>query len=81
METIPIGKRCHLDQFLFHSTLHNLGIALSDPPLVGWGEVSETLTSVGAGCRRNGGGRLEHIPNNAIGTDGEIRWVRRDYTT
>ena len=81
MENIPIGKRCHLDQFLFHSTLHNVGIALSDPPLVGWGEVSETLTSVGAGCRRNGGGRLEHIPNNAIGTDGEVRWVRRDCTT
>jgi hypothetical protein len=81
METIPAGKRCHLDQFLFHSTLHNLGIALSDPPLVGWGEVSETLTSVGAGCRRNGGGRLEHIPNNSICTDGEVRWVRRYYTT
>lgn len=81
METIPIGKRCHLDQFLFHSTLHTIGLALSDPPLVGWGEVTETLTSVGAGCRRNGGGRLEHIPNNTICIDGEVRWVRRYYTT
>jgi len=57
-EAMSIGKRGHFDQFLFHSTLHNLDIAFSDPPLGGWAEVSETLTSVGSGCRRNGGGWL-----------------------
>ena len=57
------GKRTHFDQFLFHSTLHNVGLALVDPPLAGWAEVSETLTSVGHGQRRVGGGRLEHLPN------------------
>ncbi|KAL3764995.1 hypothetical protein ACHAW5_001845 [Stephanodiscus triporus] len=76
MEAVPRGKRCHLDQFLFHSTLHNIGIALSDPPLAGWGEVSETLSSVGSGCRRNGGGRLEQLPAEVLCD--EIQWVRRD---
>eukprot|EP00957_Ditylum_brightwellii_P182272 13886286-Ditylum_brightwellii.AAC.1 len=28
----------HFDQFLFHSTLHDLGVAFSDPPVVGWAE-------------------------------------------
>jgi len=74
MEEIPMGKRCHFDQFLFHSTLHNIGIAFSDPPLVGWAEVSETLTSVGAGSRRHGGGRLEHLPDDLCN---DIKWVRR----
>ena len=57
------GKRTHFDQFLFHSTLHNVGLALVDPPLAGWAEVTETLTSVGHGQRKVGGGRLEHLPN------------------
>lgn len=55
METVPRGKRCHLDRFLFRSKLHNIGVALSDPPLVGWGEVSGTLSTVGSGCRKNRG--------------------------
>eukprot|EP00584_Thalassiosira_punctigera_P004968 CAMPEP_0172530386 /NCGR_PEP_ID=MMETSP1067-20121228/4134_1 /TAXON_ID=265564 ORGANISM="Thalassiosira punctigera, Strain Tpunct2005C2" /NCGR_SAMPLE_ID=MMETSP1067 /ASSEMBLY_ACC=CAM_ASM_000444 /LENGTH=375 /DNA_ID=CAMNT_0013314579 /DNA_START=145 /DNA_END=1272 /DNA_ORIENTATION=- len=76
MEAVPFGKRCHLDQFLYHSKLHNVGIALSDPPLVGWAEVSETLTSVGSGCRKNGGGRLGQLPQVTVGGDG-IQWVRR----
>ena len=75
MEAIPHGKRCHLDQFLFRSTLHNIGIALSETPLVGWAEVSETLTSVGAGCRRKGRGRLGQLPQ--VISD-EINWVRRN---
>ncbi|KAL3760064.1 hypothetical protein ACHAWU_006612 [Discostella pseudostelligera] len=74
MEHVPYGKRCHLDQFLFKSKLHNIGLGLSEPPLVGWAEVSETLTSVGAGCRRNGGGRLGQLPE--VSSD-EIKWVRR----
>lgn len=78
MDAVPRRKRCHLDQFLFHSTLHNVGLALSDPPLVGWGEVAETLSSVGSGCRRNGGGRLEQIPVTV--PHDEIRWVRRNNT-
>ena len=56
------GKRTHFDQFLFHSTLHNVGLTLVDPPLAGWAEVTETLTSVGPGQRKIGGGRLEHLP-------------------
>jgi hypothetical protein len=73
MEAVPMGKRCHFDQFLFHSTMHNIGVAFSDPPLVGWAEVSETLTSVGSGCRRNGGGRLAQRPGFAV----NIKWVCR----
>jgi len=75
MEALPSGKRCHFDQFLFHSNLHDIGIAFSDPSLAGWAEVSETLTSVGSGCRRNGGGRLGQLSDGACG-DG-IQWVRR----
>ena len=75
MEAIPRGKRCHFDQFIF-SQLNNVDIAFSDPALVGWAEVSETLTSVGAGCRRNGRGRLGHIPT----VSNEIKWVRRAVT-
>ena len=74
MASVPHGKRCHFDHFLFHSTLQNLEIAVSDPPLVGWAEVSETLTSVGAGCRRKGRGRLGQLPE--VSSD-EIKWIRR----
>jgi hypothetical protein len=74
MDSVPHGKRCHLDQFLFHSTLHGIRIAVSDPPLVGWAEVSQTLSPVGSGCRRNGGGRMEHVPRVSCGS---VNWVIR----
>ena len=64
----------HFDQFLFHSKLHNLAIAVSDPPLVGWAEVTYTLTSNGSGNRRRGGGRLEQLPHV---TNFDVKWVRR----
>lgn len=75
METIPLRKRGHFDQFLFHSTQHNLSIAVSDPPLVGWAEVTHTLTSSGSGDRRIGGGRLEHLPE--VTPNFDVKWVRR----
>jgi len=75
VESLPLGKKCHFDQFLFHSKLHDIGIAFSDPPLVGWAEVSETLTSVGSGCCREGGGRLQQLPEAENCMD--IKWVRR----
>ena len=65
----------HLDQFLFHSTLHSLSIAVSDPPLVGWAEVTHTLTGTGSGNRRRGGGRFEQLPQV---TSLEVKWVRRN---
>jgi len=74
------GKKTHFDQFLFHSTLHEVDLALTDPPLVGWAEVSETLTSAGPG-QRNGGGRLEYLPTGQWSTKDEdihIRLVRRE---
>ena len=67
----------HFDQFLFHSTLHSLGIAVSDPPLVGWAEVTHTLTGTGSGNRRGGGGRFEQLPQV---TSLNVNWVRRDVT-
>ena len=77
MESVPLGKRGHFDQFLFHSTDQELGIAFSDPPLAGWAEVEETLTAVGSGFRREGGGRLEnHVNSEQI--LGEINWIRRN---
>ena len=66
------GKKTHFDQFLFHSTLHNVGLALVDPPLAGWAEVTETLTSVGHGQRKVGGGRLEYLPNVETDNDGTM---------
>jgi hypothetical protein len=75
MEAIPLRKRGHFDQFLFHSTQHNLSIAVSDPPLVGWAEVTHTLTSSGSGNRRIGGGRLEHLPE--VTPNFDVKWVRR----
>ena len=76
MENIPFGRRSHFDQFLFHSTeLLDLGIAVSDPPLAGWAEVHSTLTAIGSGHRRYGGGRLEYRPRDA---NGRIKWIRRD---
>ena len=68
------GGATHLDQFLFHEK-HKLRVMFSDPPLVGWAEVEETLTSAGSGQRREGGGRLGWLPE-AHG-DGGIRWVMR----
>ena len=77
LESVPLRKRQHLDQFLFHSTLHSLSIAVSDPPLVGWAEVSHTLTGTGSGNRRRGGGRFEQLPQV---TSLEVKWVRRNLT-
>lgn len=74
LESVPLRKRQHLDQFLFHST-HSLSIAVSDPPLVGWAEVSHTLTGTGSGNRRRGGGRFEQLPQV---TSLEVKWVRRN---
>eukprot|EP00956_Cyclotella_meneghiniana_P029358 scaffold70771_cov122-Cyclotella_meneghiniana.AAC.1 len=78
MERIPYGKRSHFDQFLFH-TNHGIPMAFSDPPLVGWAEVEETLTSVGSGCRRKGGGRKEFCPVNCENCEG-IQWIYRGYS-
>ncbi|KAL7496614.1 hypothetical protein ACHAWT_009290 [Skeletonema menzelii] len=75
LEYVPLRKRGHLDQFLFHSTLHSLSIAVSDPPLVGWAEVTHTLTGTGSGNRRRGGGRFEQLPQV---TSLEVKWVRRN---
>jgi hypothetical protein len=74
MEKITLGKRSHFDQFLFHSTEHEIGIAFSDPPLAGWAEVESTLTTVGSGYRREGGGRLEYRPDSATTS---IGWISR----
>jgi hypothetical protein len=79
MEKIAIRKRSHFDQFLFHSTQHNIEIALSDPPLAGWAEVEETLTSVGSGYRREGGGRLGYYPDYEL--DGGIYWIGRSISS
>ena len=67
------AKLQHLDQFLFHSTEHNLALALSDPPLAGWTEVEESLTKSGSGYRRQGGGRLGRLPPFSS----RVRWVQR----
>jgi len=77
MNEVQVGRRTHFDQFLFHSTHHNTNVALSNPPLVGWCESEKTLTSVGPGCRRNGGGRLGHLPTIKMEERLKIRWVRR----
>ena len=77
------GKKTHFDQFLFNSTLHNVGVTMSDPPVVGWAEVSETLTSAKPG-QRNGGGRLEYLPPSQGSPEDDnvdIRWVRRELRT
>ncbi len=66
----------HFDQFLFHSTLHSLGIAVSDPPLVGWAEVTHTLTGTGSGNRKRGGGRFEQLPPQVTGLN--VKWIRRE---
>ena len=65
----------HFDLFLFHSCLHSLHVAVSDPPLVGWSEVEQTLTAAGSGNRRKGGGRLEQLPE--VSTL-HVNWVRRN---
>lgn len=75
------GKKTHLDQFLFLSTLHNVGLALSDPPLVGWAEVSTTLNSVGPGNRRWGGGRLGQLPGKSNDGNDCVEWVQRKIVT
>lgn len=73
-------KKTHFDQFLFHSTHHNLSIALSDPPLVGWAEVSETLTTSGSGHRRLGGGRRPFLPPlfTTRSSTEVVQWVARN---
>lgn len=71
MESISFGKRGHFDQYLFLSTLHDVGLAFSDPPLAGWADVDQTLTP--GGCRKKGGGRRGYLPV----VDGNIQWVRR----
>ena len=76
MEAVPCGKRSHFDQFLFHSTMHEIGIAFSAPSLAGWAETDETLTSVSNGFRRVGGGRLEFRPDAAEGYI-KFKWVQR----
>jgi hypothetical protein len=78
MAKIQFAKRSHFDQFLFHSTDHDLGIAFAEPPLAGWAEVDDTLTSVGSGCRRQHGGRLEYHPREV---SGGVRWVQRNVVT
>ena len=67
-------KLQHLDHFLFHSTRHDLAVALSDPPLAGWTEVEQSLTKSGTGHRRHGGGRLGRLPPSPRT---KIRWVGR----
>mmetsp|Transcript_21601 Transcript_21601/g.32008 ORF Transcript_21601/g.32008 Transcript_21601/m.32008 type:complete len:372 (+) Transcript_21601:35-1150(+) len=74
LESVPLRKRGHFDQFLFQSTLHSLNIAVSDPPLVGWAEVEHTLTGTGSGNRRSGGGRFEQLPQASV----DVKWVRRN---
>jgi hypothetical protein len=77
MSKVQVGRRTHFDQFLFHSPHHNFDVAVSNPPLVGWCESEKTLTSVGPGCRRNGGGRLGHLPSIELEKHFKIQWVRR----
>ncbi|GMI59662.1 hypothetical protein ScalyP_jg11870 [Parmales sp. scaly parma] len=55
------SRATHFDQFLFHEK-HELTVAVSDPPVAGWAEVGETLTSASNGGRRPGGGRNEFLP-------------------
>jgi hypothetical protein len=77
MNDVQMGKRTHFDQFLFHSPHHNTNVAISNPPLAGWCESEKTLTSVGPGCRRNGGGRLGHLPSVKMKIGVKINWVYR----
>lgn len=70
-------KQTHLDQFLFYSIYHDLNLALSDPPLVGWAEVEVTLTKSGSGHRRRGGGRFGSLPPTVPSVADHITWVRR----
>lgn len=70
LETAATKKQTtHLDQFLFHSNCHDLSIALSDPPLVGWADVDVTLTKSPSGHRRLGGGRSQFLPTVAQARD------------
>jgi hypothetical protein len=55
-------KHTHLDQYIFHSTHHDLHVALCDPPLVGWAEVDVTLTKSPSGHKKRGGGRRGVLP-------------------
>ena len=70
-------KLQHLDQFLFHSTQHDLPLAISDPPLAGWMEVEQSLTKSGSGHRRLGGGRLGHLPTTGASPGVDIQWIQR----
>ena len=70
-------KQTHLDQFLFYSVYHDLNLALSDPPVVGWAEVEVTLTKSGSGHRRRGGGRLGFLPPTSPTAIDHISWIRR----
>jgi hypothetical protein len=77
LETAAGNKQqTHLDLFLFHSTHHNIPIALCDPPVAGWAEVEDTLTKSGSGYRRRGGGRIAFLPPR-LGDQKGMRWVSR----
>jgi hypothetical protein len=74
-------KHTHLDQYIFHSTHHDLNVALCDPPLVGWAEVNVTLTKSPSGHKKQGGGRRGVLPPPPVANDYSsgfpISWVRR----
>jgi hypothetical protein len=81
LETVAGNKQqTHLDLFLFHSTHHNIPIALCDPPVDGWAEVEDTLTKSGSGYRRRGGGRIAFLPPR-LGDQKGMRWVSRTLIT
>lgn len=78
--TTTTTKLQHWDQFLFHSTLHDLPLAVSDPPLAGWTEVETSLTKSGSGHRRRGGGRLGHVPTT-VTAERAVQWLQRRVVT
>lgn len=74
-------KHTHLDQYIFHSSHHDLHVALCDPPLVGWAEVDVTLTKSPSGHKKQGGGRRGVLPPppvaNVAPSGFRIPWVKR----
>jgi hypothetical protein len=78
-------KHTHLDQYIFHSTHHDLHVALCDPPLVGWAEVDVTLTKSSSGHKKRGGGRRGVLPpapppvmaNEDASSGLLLSWVKR----
>jgi len=70
-------RATHLDLFLFHGK-HSLKVALSDPPLAGWCEVTETLNKAGNGSRRRGGGRLASVVKEVTVVEpSDVDWIAR----